>query len=111
MLFLFNQNDQSAGIGGIVRENQGGQMIVAFSKAIIADTPLESELQALFHGLIICEKEGIYDLLIEADFLTILKSLDYFQNLPWKYMKLWKSILQKLRLRFPLTSLVLRSPI
>lgn len=91
----FNQTFGTAGISGIIRDNQG-ELIQTFACATAAKSPLEAEMQAFLRGIQLCIGLGLTDIIIEGDLFIIWFSLQSNHGFPWNLIHLWRRIISAL---------------
>ena len=84
-------NERWSFVGGIFR-NHDGLPFLAYAGQMSASSPIESELQALLHGLIFADKHSIHHLIIEVDCAVIMESMHKEGNLSWDLMHIWEHI-------------------
>lgn len=68
-----NPFNEAAGVGCIVR-NYKGEMLTAFTSAIVITHPPEAELQALFQGVNISRRKGFNKVILKGDCLILVEN-------------------------------------
>ncbi|XP_075080074.1 uncharacterized protein LOC107778956 [Nicotiana tabacum] len=65
-----NKQNGKAGIGGILRDEEGG-FVMAFSMPIICNSVSEAKLKAIKYGCEWCKNKGILNFIVESDLRMI----------------------------------------
>lgn len=61
-----------AGVGCVVRDDQGRMLMEATQLELLSDDPLEVELRAILQGLQLCLPMGMKQLVFETDCLVVV---------------------------------------
>ncbi|XXG46054.1 hypothetical protein AAC387_Pa02g0987 [Persea americana] len=88
----YNPFTHDAGIRGIIRSS-AGKLISAYSWKLVTDKALAAEIQALLKGVGVYIVDGLQNIIIEGDCLTLIDSLRRFGTLTWDVMVIWRKLI------------------
>ncbi|KAJ8643436.1 hypothetical protein MRB53_005184 [Persea americana] len=88
----YNPFTHDAGIRGIIRSS-AGTLISANSWKLVTDKALAAEIQALLKGVGVYIVDGLQNIIIEGDCLTLIDSLRRFGTLTWDVMVIWRKLI------------------
>lgn len=87
--------------GGVFRDSNG-EFIFGFAIKLSHSDILQAELQAIWHGLQICQEKQLINVEVESDSELACKMIGNRTNIPWKYTYLVRRICKLLGVGFSL---------